>query len=348
MFKIVLHQFLVTFRFYRLFTKSQNMKAIHITKSGGAEVLQLKETPKPKPAKNQVLIKVKAAGVNRSDVITRQNTATYGKGSPQTLVPGLEVSGEITEIGSAVTDKKVGDKVCALIADGGYAEYVAVDSSHCLPVPEGISLTDAAAIPETVFTVWFNVFMHGRLQRGEKLLIHGGTSGIGTMGLQMAKAWGCETYSTAGTAEKVDFLKKMGVDHVLNYKDESFEEVWKEEKIDVILDMVGGDYTQKNLDILNKKGCLVYINGMKSMEVNLNLRVIMAKNLVLTGSFLKPQTADVKTKIAHEVEKNIWPMFQSKEIHPVIYKTFPLAEAADAHRLMESSDHIGKILLTVD
>ena len=324
------------------------MKAIHITKSGGPEVLQLQETLKPTPEKNQVLIKVKATGVNRSDVITRQNTATYGKGSPQTLIPGLEVSGVIEEIGAEVKEKKVGDQVCAIISDGGYAEYVAVDSSHCLPIPEGISLEDAAAIPETVFTVWFDVFMLGKLRSGEKLLIHGGTSGIGTMGLQMAKAWGCETYSTAGTEEKVAFLKNLGVDHVLNYKKEAFEEVWKNEKIDVILDMVGGDYTQKNLEILNKKGHLVYINGMKSTDVNINLRTIMAKNLTLTGSFLKPQTDEVKTQIAQEVEKNIWPMFHSKAIQPIIYKKFPLAEAAEAHRLMESSEHIGKILLIMD
>ena len=329
-------------------SKNKNMKAIHITKSGGPEVLQLQETPKPTPAENQVLIKVKAAGVNRSDIITRENTATYGKGSPTTLIPGLEVSGEITEIGSAVKDKKVGDKVCALIADGGYAEYVAVDSSHCLPIPEGISLTDAAAIPETVFTVWFNVFHLGKLQPGDKLLIHGGTSGIGTMGLQMAKAWGCKTYTTAGSEDKINFLQKMGIEKVINYKKETFEEVLKDEKIDVILDMVGGDYTQKNLQILNKKGRLCYINGMKSMDVNINLRTIMAKNLTVTGSFLKPQTADVKTQIAQDVEKNIWPMFHSKQIHPIIYKTFPLAEAAEAHRLMESSEHIGKILLTID
>lgn len=324
------------------------MKAIHITKSGGPEVLQPQETPKPTLEKNQVLIKVKAAGVNRSDVITRKNTATYGKGSPQTLIPGLEVSGVIEEIGAEVKYKKVGDQVCALISDGGYAEYVAVDSSHCLPIPEGMSVEDAAAIPETVFTVWFNVFHLGKLQPGEKLLIHGGTSGIGTMGLQMAKAWGCKTYTTAGSEDKIDFLQKMGVDKVINYKKEAFEEVLKDEKIDIILDMVGGDYTQKNLEILNKKGRLCYINGMKSMDVNINLRTIMAKNLTMTGSFLKPQTADVKTQIAKDVEKNIWPMFHSKEIHPIIYKTFPLAEAAEAHHLMESSEHIGKILLTMD
>lgn len=324
------------------------MKAIHITKSGGPEVLQLQETPKPKPGKNQVLIKVKAAGVNRSDVITRKNMDIYGKGSSQTLIPGLEVSGEITEIGENVKNKKIGDKVCALIAGGGYAEYVVVDSSHCLPVPEGISLTDAAAIPETVFTVWFNVFHLGKLQPGEKLLIHGGTSGIGTMGLQMAKAWGCKIFTTAGSDKKIDFLNKMNLGTTINYKKEAFEEVLKDEKIDVILDMVGGDYTQKNLEILNEKGRLIYINGMKSTDVNINLRTIMSKNLILTGSFLKPQSAEVKTRITKEVEKNIWPLFKSKQIHAIVYKTFPLEEAAEAHRLMESGEHMGKILLTMD
>lgn len=324
------------------------MKAIHITKSGGPEVLELQETPKPIPQKKQVLIKVKAAGINRSDVITREDIETYGKSSSQTIIPGLEVSGIIEEIGAEVKDKKVGDKVCALISDGGYAEYVAVDSSHCLPIPEGVSLEDAAGIPETVFTVWFNVFMMGKLQPGEKLLIHGGTSGIGTMGLQMAKAWGCETYTTVGSSEKAEFLKKMGVDHVVNYKEQAFEEVWKDEKIDVILDMIGGDYTLKNLDIFNKNGRLIFINGMQNVETTINILTVMGKNLTITGSFLKPQPAEVKTQIAQEVEKYIWPMFNSKKIHPIIYKTFPLSEAADAHRLMESSDHIGKILLTME
>lgn len=324
------------------------MKAIHIIKSGGPEVLKLQETPKPILNKDQVLIKVKTAGVNRSDVITREDIETYGKSSSQTTIPGLEVSGVIVEIGTEVKDKKVGDRVCALIPDGGYAEYVAVDSSHCLPIPDGVSLEDAAGIPETVFTVWFNVFMMGKLQPGEKLLIHGGTSGIGTMGLQMAKAWGCKTYSTAGTGEKVDFLKKMGVDHVINYKEQAFEEIWKDEKIDVILDMVGGDYTLKNLSILNNKGRLIFINGMKNVDTTINILEIMAKNLSITGSFLKPQPTEVKTKIAQEVEKNIWPMFASKKIYPIISKKMSLAEAANAHRLMESSDHIGKILLTMD
>ncbi len=317
------------------------MRTIHVTKAGGTEVLQLQETPIPTPKRGQVLIKVKAAGINRSDIISR-------KRATESFIPGLEVSGEITKLGEGVTDQKVGDKVCALIASGGYAEYVAVESSHCLPVPEGISLTDAAAIPETVFTVWFNVFQLAALQPGEKLLIHGGTSGIGTIGLQMAKAWGCKVYSTVGSQEKIRFLNKMDLGMAINYKEAAFEEVLKDEKIDVILDMVGGDYTQKNLEILAPKGRLVYINGMKSMDVNINLRTLMSKNLTLTGSFLKPQTDAVKTEIAKAVEKNIWPLFSAGKIAPVVYKTFPLAEAAAAQELMESSDHIGKILLTMD
>ena len=322
------------------------MRAIYITKAGGPEVLKLQETEIPVPNKNQVLIKVKAAGVNRSDVITRQTLDANSKQS--SAIPGLEVSGEIIEIGQDVHDKKVGDKVCALIASGGYAEYVVVDSSHCLYVPDGISFIDAAAIPETVFTVWLNVFQLGKLQAGEKLLIHGGTSGIGTMGLQMGKAWGAEIFSTVGTSEKIDFLINMNLGKVINYRNEAFEKVLKDEKIDLILDMVGGDYTQKNLEILNIKGRLIYINGMKDMNVNIDLRTIMSKNLSLTGSFLKPQPAEVKTRIAHDVQKNIWPMFASKAIRPIIYKTFKLEDASEAHKLMESSDHIGKILLTMD
>ena len=324
------------------------MKAIYITKSGGPEVLKLNESPVPTIEINQVLIKVKAAGVNRSDIITRKNMSSYGNSPNATLIPGLEVSGEIIEIGRIVTDKKVGDKVCALIASGGYAEYVAVDSSHCLPIPEGISLTDAAAIPETVFTVWFNVYHLGKLRPNEKLLIHGGTSGIGTMGLQIAKALGSIIYTTAGSDKKIEFLNNMNLGRAINYNKEAFEEVFKHEKIDVILDMVGGDYTLKNLEILNDKGRLININGMKSNGVTINLFTIMSKNLTITGSLLKPQPAAVKTQIAKDVKKNIWPLFQAKKIHPIIYKTFPLKDAAEAHKLMESSMHIGKILLTMD
>lgn len=324
------------------------MKAIHITKSGGPEVLRLQDRPKPKPEAHQVLIKVKAAGVNRSDISTRENMAAYGHGAIGNLIPGLEVSGDIVDIGMAVNDWQTGDKVCALIPNGGYAEYVAVNSSHCLPIPEGISLIEAAAIPETVFTVWFNVFHLGQLKPGEKLLIHGGTSGIGTIGLQMAKALGSKVYSTVGSDEKMAFLNDLGLGMVINYKKQAFETLLKDEKIDVILDMVGGDYTQKNLDILNDKGRLININGMKSMDAQIDLFTVMKKNLTLTGSLLKPQSDQVKTMIAKAVEQTIWPLFGSKHIEPIVYKTFPLQEVSEAHRLMESSTHIGKILLTMD
>lgn len=324
------------------------MKAIHIIKSGGPEVLQLQDTPIPMPKSHQVLIKVKAAGLNRSDINTRENMGAYANGATGTMIPGLEVSGQIVETGTDVNDKHVGDKVCALIPNGGYAEYVAVESSHCLAIPEGISLIEAAALPETVFTVWFNVFHLGQLKPGEKLLIHGGTSGIGTMGLQMAQALGSKIYSTVGSDEKVAFLNARQLGTVINYKKQAFETLLKDEHIDVILDMVGGDYTQKNLDILSHKGRLVNINGMKSMAAQIDLLTVMRKNLTLTGSLLKPQSDDVKTMIAEAVEKTIWPLLRSKQIEPIVYKTFPLSDAPEAHRLMESSRHIGKILLTMD
>ncbi|RXJ50026.1 NAD(P)H-quinone oxidoreductase [Gelidibacter gilvus] len=324
------------------------MKAIHITKSGGPEVLQLQDTPIPLPKSHQVVIKVKAAGLNRSDISTRENLGAYGNVATGTMIPGLEVSGEIVEMGSTVTNHQIGDKVCALIPSGGYAEYVAVESSHCLPIPEGISLIDAAALPETVFTVWFNVFHLGQLKPGEKLLIHGGTSGIGSIGLQMAKALGSTIYSTVGSDEKMAFLNARQLGTVINYKKQAFETLLKDENIDVILDMVGGDYTQKNLDLLNHKGRLVNINGMKSMDAQIDLLTVMRKNLTLTGSLLKPQSDAVKTMIAEAVEQTIWPLFRSKQIEPIVYKTFPLKAASEAQQLMESSTHIGKILLTMD
>lgn len=324
------------------------MKAIQITKAGGPEVLKMQDVERPRPSADEVLIKVKASGVNRSDVISRKNPGTDDKGNTKVLIPGLEVAGGIVEVGDKVTKKKVGDQVCALIASGGYAEYVVVHEEVCLPVPHGLSMEEAASLPETIFTVWFNVFQQARLQLGEKLLIHGGTSGIGTMGLQMAKALGCPTYTTAGTDKKVDFLNDNGFGKAINYKKEAFEEVFKDEKIDVILDMVGGDYTQKNLEILNHKGRLAYINAMKSKTPEINLTTIMSKNLILTGSFLKPKPLSVKAKIAKEVHQTIWPFLEAKKIKPIIYKTFPLDQASEAHWLMESSDHIGKILLTIN
>jgi putative PIG3 family NAD(P)H quinone oxidoreductase len=323
------------------------MKAIQIKKGGGPEVLELVDIASKSPAENEVVISVKAAGINRSDIMTRQHPDTYGGGG-KNIIPGLEVAGIIKEVGSKVTGSRVGDKVCALITGGGYAEEVVVNEKLTLPVPKDFSFVEAASLPEVVFTVWFNIFQQAKLKKGEKLLIHGGTSGIGIMGLQMVKALGMPTYSTAGTDEKVRFLTDLGVDHAINYKKLDFAEVFKDEKIDVILDMVGGDYTQKNLDILSKNGRLCYINGMNGLKSEINLWTIMSKNLILTGSLLKPQSIAVKAKIAQEVHQTIWPLLDDKTIKPVIHKTFPLEKAADAHRLMESSDHIGKIILMIE
>ncbi len=321
------------------------MKAIFITEAGGPEVLKLKEAEKPSPTENEVLIKVKAVGVNRSDILTRENPDAYGDDLPSAQIPGLEVAGIVEEVNSQNSKFKVGDKVCALVAGGGYAEYSCVDERLCLPIPEGLNFTEAASLPEVIFTVWFNLFQQAKLKKEESLLIHGGTSGVGVMGLQIANALGISTYATAGSSEKIDFLKKIGVSKAIHYKEEDFQEVLKDEKLDVILDMVGGDYTNKNLKLLQPKGRLVNINAMKSAEVMIDLWQVISKNLILTGSLLKPQPVEVKAKIAEEVETEIWPLFKAEKIKPFVYKTFPLEKAGEAHDLMESSSHIGKIVL---
>lgn len=323
------------------------MKAIFITKAGGPEVLKIKETEKPSPSENEVLIKIKAAGVNRSDILTRENPTAYGDDLPAAQIPGLEVSGIVEKIGTNVKNFTVQDEVCALVAGGGYAEYICVDERLCLPKPKNLNFIEAASLPEAIFTVWFNLFQQAELKKGENLLIHGGTSGVGVLGLQIAAALGIATFATAGSLEKTNFLKKLGVDKVINYKKEDFSEILKNEKLDVILDMVGGDYTDKNLGLLQPKGRLVNINAMKTPEVTINLWKIISKNLKLTGSLLKSQPIAVKATIANEVKTKVWPLFNSEKIKPVIYKAFPLEKADEAHNLMESSTHIGKIILAV-
>ena len=324
------------------------MKAVVITKAGGPEVLQIQELADPHLEPNEVRIFIKAAGINRSDILTRENPDAYGANSPAAKIPGLEVSGEIIEVGSQVLDFKKGDTVCALVAGGGYSTQICVDARLCLPVPKGLSVVEAAALPEVLFTVWFNVWMLAKIKSGDGLLIHGGTSGIGIMGLQMAKALGIKTYTTAGTAEKVNFIKQHKLAKVINYKETDFEAFFKDDKIDVILDMVGGDYTQKNLNLLAPKGRLVNINGMKSLEPQINLWTIMSKQLSFTGSLLKPQSVDVKAAIASDLKTNIWPLIASGTIKPVISKTFKFEEVGQAHQLMERSTHIGKILVAIN
>ncbi len=320
------------------------MKAIVITKPGDADVLQIAERPKPEPADNEVLIRVKAAGVNRPDIAQRKGKYTAPAGAPQDI-PGLEVSGTVEKCGLEVVRWKVGDEVCALLAGGGYAEYVVAHDGNCLPVPGNVSLQDAASLPETVFTVWHNVFQRGQLKRGEHLLVHGGTSGIGITAIQIACALGARVFSTAGSAAKCTAALKLGASICINYKQEDFKQVLKQEGVDVILDMIGGEYFDKNLSLLREDGRLVFINAMQGTSAAFNVMDIMRRRLTITGSTLRNRSNKFKQELAAQVEVNVWPLLTQKLFTPVVYKTFPLAQAAAAHQLMESSEHIGKILL---
>jgi NADPH:quinone reductase len=337
------------------------MKAIWITRKGGPEVLELRDTPQPTPGPGEVLIKIKAAGLNRSDVYSR-TSRSYGKDGPE--IPGLEVSGTIVEIGPVTNESgpagtttnattsnrsrwQPGDQVCALVTGGGYAEYAAVPGGQCLPIPAGWTLEAAATLPETVFTVWANAFRTGKLKTGEHFLVHGGSGGIGATAIQLAKALSIPVYTTAGTDEKCRWCESLGAAKAVNYKTEDFEAILKDIGIDVILDMTGGDFTPKNLRLLREDGRLVYINAMRGREASIDITSIMYKRLVITGSMLKPRDAAFKTELAAEVEKNVWPLIARGAIKPLIHASFPLAEAAKAQQLMETSSHLGKIVLLV-
>ena len=320
------------------------MKVVAITSPGTPNVLQLQEREIPIPSAHEVLIKVKAAGVNRPDVIQRKGNYPPPPGAPVDI-PGLEVAGIIEQCGSAVTTLKKGDTVCALIAGGGYAEYVVAKATQCLPVPSNFSFTEAASLPETILTVWHNVFQRGQLMQGERLLIHGGSSGIGITAIQLAKAFGAKVFVTAGSKEKCDACAALGADICINYKEEDFETVLKSEGVDVILEMIGGDYTEKNIRLLNVDGRLVFINAMKGGKANFDAIDIMRRRLTITGSTLRNREAAFKAALVAEVYKHVWPLIEQGKFKPVIYKTFPLSAAADAHTLMESSEHIGKIVL---
>jgi len=321
------------------------MDAIVITAKGGPEVLQLVNVETPVPQGNEVLIKIHAAGLNRSDVISR-NSNLYGNTAAKEI-PGLEIAGLVEAVGPDVKRWKTGDAVCALIAGGGYAGYKAVDERLCLPVPGGFSFEEAAALPETIFTIWYNVFKAAGFKAGENFLIHGGTSGIGVMAIQMIVAMGGKAYATAGTDEKCRFCEELGATLAINYKTEDFVAVLKPIGIDVILDMTGGENTLKNIDILNQDGRISFINAMNGSKSEIDILQLMTKRVVITGSMLKPRTDDFKAILAQEIEQTIWPLIAKGEIKPIIYKVFPLAQAADAQRLMESSTHIGKIILKV-
>ncbi|WP_143961725.1 NAD(P)H-quinone oxidoreductase [Litoribacter populi] len=323
------------------------MKAISIIKPGGPEALQLVQKDKPIPKMGEVLIRVKAAGINRPDIAQRKGRYPAPKDAPADI-PGLEVAGIVEQVGENVSEKVIGQEICALISGGGYAEYVCAPWKQCLPVPAGATLEEAASLPETFFTVWNNVFDIGKFTSGETVLIHGGSSGIGVTAIQIVKAMGGKVVVTAGTDEKCQACIDLGADLAINYKTQDFEQEVKNsgsiEGVDIVLDMIGGEYTPKNIALMNPFGRIVMINAMKGKDANVDLIQIMKKRLVLTGSTLRPQTIEYKGKIADKLREKIWPFFHEK-IKPVIFKTFPLAEASAAHELLESSNHIGKLLL---
>lgn len=326
--------------------QKQQMKAIVITQPGDPEVLKIEEREKPQPKPNEILIRVKAAGVNRPDVFQRKGNYPPPADVSQDI-PGLEVAGIVEQLGAEVDQWKIGDEVCALLGGGGYAAYAAVDARHCLPIPSGWTFIEAASLPETVFTVWQNVFLRGGLKSGEVFLIHGGSSGIGITAIQLAKAFGAEVFATAGSDEKCKTCEKLGAKRSINYKKEDFETVLKDIGADVILDMIGGEYIPKNIRILKPDGRLVYINAMLGGKAEIDVTDLMKKRLTLTGSTLRNRDTDFKAQLAAEIKENVWPVLEAGKFKPVIYKTFKLADAAAAHQLMESNEHIGKIMLEV-
>ena len=320
------------------------MNAIIITKPGAPDVLKMQERPTPVPGQNEVLIRIKAAGVNRPDIAQRKGLYPAPPGAPADI-PGLEVAGIIEACGNEVQRWTKGDKVVALLAGGGYADFAAVDAGQCLPLPKNLSYTQAASLPETVFTVWHNVFQRGLLKPGEHFLVHGGSSGIGITAIQLAKALGSVVFATAGSLEKCSACVSFGADACFNYREEDFETALQEEGIDVILDMIGGDYVPKNIRLLRADGRMVFINAMKGNLMELNIMNLMQKRLTITGSTLRSRPVSFKTALAKEVEIHVWPLVASGKFKPVIYQVFPLRDANKAHELMESSQHIGKIVL---
>ena len=325
---------------------TDTMRAIEITEPGGPEVLQLTQRPVPEPAHGQVVIKVAYAGVNRPDAL--QRAGSYAPPPTASDLPGLEAAGEVVAIGSGVSGLSEGELVCALLPGGGYADYVATPAAHCLPIPGEMDLKAAACLPETFFTVWSNVFMRGGLKAGERLLVHGGSSGIGTTAIQLGHAFGARVFITAGSAEKCEACLALGAERAINYRDEDFVEVLRKEGgADLILDMVGGDYIPRNLKTLAEDGRLVQIAFLQGPKVEVNFAFLMTRRLTMTGSTLRPQSDLAKARIAQELREAVWPLLATGQIAPVMDSTFALEEASEAHARMESSGHIGKIVLEV-
>lgn len=330
-------------------TLPETMTAVELQGKGGPEVLVAGRVPMPKPGPGQLLIKVAAAGVNRPDV--QQRMGAYPPPPGHSPLPGLEAAGQVAAVGAGVSRWKVGDAVCALLNGGGYAEYAIAEETVALPVPTGLDMVRAAAVPETFFTVWNNVFERGALKAGDWFMVHGGTSGIGTTAIQLAKAFGARVIATAGSAEKCKVCTELGADRAINYRSEDFVAVCKDvtggHGVDVTLDMVGGDYTEKNIVAAAEDGRIVQIATLAGPTVSINISRLMVKRVTLTGSTLRPRTREVKAGFARALEAQAWPLLASGKIKVVIDSTFPLANAADAHRRMETSQHVGKIVLTV-
>jgi NADPH2:quinone reductase len=325
------------------------MKAVEIAAPGGPEQLRIAVRPVPKPGAQEVLIRVAAAGVNRPDVMQRQGRYPPPAGASD--IPGMEVAGEIVSLGAGVSGLAVGDQVTALLSGGGYAEFAVAAAPLCLPVPKGLSLVEAAAVPETFFTVWTNVFERGRCKAGDNVLIHGGTSGIGTTAIQLASTMGARVYATAGSDDKARACERLGAVRGINYRTEDFVDVILADTggkgVDVILDMVGGEYLDRNLKVAAIEGRLVIIAMQGGSRAEIKLNVVLTKRLTVTGSTLRARTVKEKAAVADAVRTNVWPLLASGQVRPIIHASFPLAEAAAAHQLMESSNHIGKIVLTV-
>jgi putative PIG3 family NAD(P)H quinone oxidoreductase len=324
------------------------MTVIAIDGSGAPEVLKPEQRPLPQPGAGEILIKVAAAGINRPDVMQRKGLYPPPPGAPD--IPGLECAGTVAAVGPSVERFKPGDAVCALVAGGAYADYCLAPEPQVLPVPQGLSLVEAAALPETFFTVWTNVFDRGRLTAGESFLVHGGTSGIGTTAIQLAAAFGARVFATAGSAEKCKACLDLGADVAINYREEDFvtrvKEATDQRGVDLILDMIGGSYTPRNLDALAVEGRLVQIAWMGGTKIEADFTKLMTKRLTWTGSTLRPRSVAEKGEIARSLEAKVWPLLMAGRVKPVIHATFPLSDAAKAHALMETSAHVGKIVLT--
>jgi len=323
------------------------MSAVEITQPGGPEVLRTVPRPVPQPGVGEVLIKVAAAGINRPDVF--QRTGNYPPPPGVTDIPGLEIAGEIASVGPEVTAWQVGDPVCALVAGGGYAEYCLAPAAQCLPLPPDLTVIEAAALPETVFTVWTNLFERGALKAGETVLIHGGSGGIGTTAIQMAAAWGARVFATAGSAEKCRLCERLGAERAINYKAEDFSAVVRTSTqdygADVILDMVGGDYIPRHLELLAPDGRHISIAHLGGAKATVNIRTIMTKRLTLTGSTLRARPAAFKAALAQTVLTHVWPMIEAGRLRPVIHATLPLTQASEAHNALENGEVCGKLVL---